>query len=205
MAETSQAKGEANQARGRRILLALLAIALLPVAIAWTLYLIDWRPQRTGNHGELVQPARPLADLNFSAIDGTPRSLVALRGKWTLVYIGPGSCPESCRATLHQLSQVVLAQGKEMDRVRRVFLAEGAVERAALAKLPDEFAGLEAWTGEARTIEALRAQLAVPGEASGRVYLIDPLGNLMLTYPAGFDASGMRKDLGRLLRVSRVG
>lgn len=205
MAENSQTKGEASQARGRRILLILLAITLLPVAIAWTLYLIDWRPQRTVNYGELVQPARPLVDLNFTAVDGTPRSLLALRGKWTLFYIGPGSCPEACRATLYQLQQVVLTQGKEMDRIRRVFLAEGAVERPALARLPEEFAGLEAWTGEARTIEALRAQLAVPGEASGRVYLIDPLGNLMLTYPAGFDASGMRKDLGRLLRVSRVG
>jgi len=205
MADDTQARDGVDQARGRRILFALLAIALLPVAIAWTLYLINWHPQRTSNYGELVQPARPLGDLGFTGVDGTARSLAALRGKWTLLFLGPAVCPEGCRKTLYLLQQVVLAQGKEMDRIQRVFLAEGAVERAALSRLQSEFAGMEVWTGEVQGIEALRAQIAVPGEAAGRVYLVDPLGNLMLTYPAGFDASGMRKDLGRLLRVSRIG
>jgi len=205
MADDTQARDSVNQARGRRILFALLAIALLPVAIAWTLYLINWHPQRTSNYGELVQPARPLSDVGFTAADGAKRSLAALRGKWTLLFLGPAVCPEGCRKTLYLLQQVVLAQGKEMDRIQRVFLAEGAVERAALSKLQSEFAGMEVWTGEAQGFEALRAQIAVPGEVAGRGYLVDPLGNLMLTYSPGFDASGMRKDLGRLLRISRIG
>lgn len=204
MAEVGRDRDRA-QARGRRILLVLLGITLLPVVIAWTLYYTGWHPERTGNHGELVTPARPLTDLAFEAPDGTPRSLVGLRGKWTLLVVGPAACPESCRTTLYQLQQVVLAQGKEADRIRRVFLAEDAGLRANLAGLSAEYAGLETWTGAVRAIEALRTQLAVTGPSAGRVYLIDPLGNLVLTYPAGFDPSGMRKDLGRLLRVSRVG
>jgi cytochrome oxidase Cu insertion factor (SCO1/SenC/PrrC family) len=205
MTQAGQNIDGVKQARGRRILLVLLGITLLPVAIAWTMYYTGWHPERTGNYGELVTPARPLTDLGFEATDGTARSLAGLRGKWTLLYLAPAACPESCRVTLYQLQQVTLAQGKEGDRIRRVFLAQEAGTRAVVGKVVSEFAATEGWTGEARVVEALRAQLAVPGESAGRVYLIDPLGNLVLTYPAGFDPSGMRKDLGRLLRVSRVG
>ncbi len=205
MAGETQHIGVAKRGHGRRILLALLGIALLPVVIAWTLYLTGWHAERTGNYGELVTPARPLTELAFEAVDGTPRSISGLRGKWTLLYIGSAACPQSCRDTLYKLQQVVLAQGKEADRIQRVFVAQDAVLRADFAKTLSVYAGMEGWTGQSRAIEALRTQLAMPGERAGRVYLIDPLGNLVLGYPAGFDAGGMRKDLARLLRVSRVG
>lgn len=196
---------KARRARGRRTLVAIFAITLLPVVIAWALYLLGWHPQRSGNYGQLVTPARPLSDLSFVATDGAPRSISGLRGKWTLLYVGPATCPEDCRTTLHTLQQVVLTQGKDADRIRRVFLAQDAARAADMSGWLGQYPGLEGWRGDPRDIEALRLQLAVPGEAAGRVYLIDPLGNLILTYPAGFDASGMRKDLARLLRVSRVG
>ncbi|KPL27154.1 MAG: hypothetical protein AMJ72_10370 [Acidithiobacillales bacterium SM1_46] len=205
MAGETQHIGVAKRWHGRRILLALLGIALLPVVIAWTLYLTGWHAERTGNYGELVTPARPLTDLAFEAADGAPRSLARLRGKWTLLYIGPAACPAPCRDTLYKLQQVVLAQGKEADRIQRIFVAQDVVARVDFAKTISAYAGMEGWTGQSRAIEALRAELAMPGEPAGRVYLIDPLGNLVLGYPAGFDAGGMRKDLARLLRVSRVG
>ena len=44
-----------------------------------------------------------------------------------------------------------------------------------------------------------------PLDDPDRIYVVDPLGNLMMSYPAGADPNGIRKDLARLLRVSRIG
>jgi len=42
-------------------------------------------------------------------------------------------------------------------------------------------------------------------DAAGRSYLVDPLGNLMMSYPADAAPKGMLKDLKRLLRLSHIG
>jgi hypothetical protein len=40
---------------------------------------------------------------------------------------------------------------------------------------------------------------------TGTAYLVDPLGNLVLRYPEDPDVKGMAKDIGRLLKASRIG
>jgi len=41
--------------------------------------------------------------------------------------------------------------------------------------------------------------------AKGRVYLVDPLGNLMMSYPADMNPKGMQTDLKKLLKNSWAG
>ena len=42
------------------------------------------------------------------------------------------------------------------------------------------------------------------GQVENSVYLIDPLGNIMLFYAAGFDPNDLKKDLKRLLTWSKL-
>jgi len=44
-----------------------------------------------------------------------------------------------------------------------------------------------------------------PSFSRDYIYLIDPLGNLMLRFPRDPDPSRMVKDLQRLLKASRIG
>jgi hypothetical protein len=37
------------------------------------------------------------------------------------------------------------------------------------------------------------------------IYMIDPLGNLMMRFPKDIDPSKMAKDIKRLLKVSQIG
>ncbi|KAA3631763.1 MAG: hypothetical protein DWQ08_04420 [Proteobacteria bacterium] len=57
--------------------------------------------------------------------------------------------------------------------------------------------------------DALREKLLHDGESAkrawNRVYLIDPIGNLVLSYAIDADPAKMRKDLSRLLRASQIG
>ena len=56
-----------------------------------------------------------------------------------------------------------------------------------------------------RILEGVAAQGAAPGSAGGDTFLVDPLGNIMMAYEAGSDPNGLKKDLKRLLKVSKLG
>ncbi len=185
--------------RAWRPVVVLLALAALPVLVASAIYMSGWRPAGSASHGELFQPARPLAEFSLRAADGSRFGPEELRGKWTLLYVLPAACAEACVRALYVMRLAHLGQGKEQGRVRRVVAGEaGQVQELARAD-PQ----LVAVSGEAEELERLRAQLADGREP--RVYLADPMGNLVLRFDPAADPAGLRKDLGHLLKHSWVG
>jgi len=195
--------------RSRRVLMGLVVVFLLPVVTAQVLYMSGWRPESTGNTGELVLPPRPISDVALTTLDGGQIRFNDLRHKWTLAYFGPADCPRRCADNLYKMRQVHTLQGKHQDRLQRVFIVTGSqgLERlqGTLAGYPD----LKTVTGPQAGIKELARQFVLPAgsPAAGldRIYVVDPMGNLMMSYPADADPAGMRKDLARLLRVSQVG
>lgn len=190
-----------GQDKGRRTLL-LVALAFLgPMAVAMALYFtgFQWRPQGTTQHGILFQPARSLPDLPMTLL-GAKGGSASLAGKWTLVYIGPGDCAAECRQALVEMRQVRRALGRDMDRVQRLYLVTaGSVDRDFLAT---EHPGIGLAQGEPAATGLLQVVGAVqPGD----IFLADPLGNLVMRYPAGTSMKGMHQDLQRLLKISTIG
>jgi len=195
--------------RSRLTFILVVVLFLLPVVAATYLYVSGWRPQgKSLQYGELVQPARPVGDAELTGADGAPYRLQALRGKWALVYFNTLPCTDSCRNNLYKMQQVRLAQGRDAPRVERVMIVAGA-NSAALHELARLNPGLITLSGARATLQSLaREFVSSQGTAldvPGRVYLIDPIGNLVLSYAPEADPSGMRKDLARLLRLSQVG
>ena len=174
--------------RGRAKLLALGALFSLPVVLGWIAYLTGWVPGTTSNYGTLLQP-RPL--------DMPP--LAALRGKWVLLQFDGAACDARCEQKLYTMRQVRRAQGREMVRVERLWIV---TDSAALR--PALLAAIEG-TRIARGAGS-HADFFPAGDAlREHIYLVDPLGNLMLRFPRDPDPSKMLKDLERLLKVSRFG
>jgi cytochrome oxidase Cu insertion factor (SCO1/SenC/PrrC family) len=207
-----------HAAHTRRVLIALSLLFLAPVAAAFILYYgIGWSPGRRVNHGELVEPPVPLPDLALPRAEApraevprasapradAPRSF--LKGKWTLLYLGAGDCAAGCRTELYNTRQVRSALGADRERVQRVFLAEGACcdlewLRAQQPDLITVPAG-----AEAAPLTGILEHAGRSTPAADRVYLIDPLGNLMMCYAADARPKGMLEDLKKLLRLSHVG
>jgi cytochrome oxidase Cu insertion factor (SCO1/SenC/PrrC family) len=185
------------------ILLALLFIG--PLAAAWIVYFAapDWRPSGQANYGELIDPPVSLPDLALIGPDGQPLGDAPLRQRWTLIYVDDSGCGESCRQTLFDTYQVRYLLHRDLDRVRRILLYTGAPpDPAFVAEQHPDLLVADATGGDAPAlIEALPAP-AVPGNA---VYLVDPLGNLMMRYPATGSWQDMHKDLKKLLKLSRIG
>ena len=191
---------------GRRTMLLVTALLALPFAVAFALYWFEWRPSKLANHGELIQPPRPLPEKGLLRLDGRPLPTEELRRKWTLVMVGDGACLATCQQDLHQIRQVQVALNKEMLRLRRLLLGSSVAVLSADPALPDVQRSypdlLFAAPDSAPAGDPWRQLL---DGRTHRFYLVDPLGNVMMRYPDRPDMQGMLRDLERLLKYSWVG
>jgi hypothetical protein len=197
---------ESSRRRARLGLIGLAALFFVPLALSFYLYYgTSWRPEGGAQHGELIAPARPLPAASLQQADGTTTGEGFLRGKWHLVYVGDGSCAAACRDALVKGRQVRLALDKDIGRVGRVFLYEGQAPDPDLlsAGHPDLVAA--SLSGESAA--GLRAAFAAGPEpaAADCLYIVDPLGNLMMRYPPDAAPRAILTDLERLLRLSHIG
>ena len=198
-----------NPSGARRKLLLLASLFVLPMLVAYALYYSGWRPEAVHPFGELVQPARPLADAALVLLDGKPIRFSELRGKWTLVTFSAAECLKPCERNLTKMRQVIAAQGKEADRLQSVLVVTDGKALDWLRYAILDYPGMRVVTGPVDSVTLLARQFTLPAggplDNLNRVYLVDPLGNFMMSYPADADPTGMRKDLARLLRISRIG
>jgi hypothetical protein len=178
----------------RPMLLFLVAVFFLPVATSFFLYyVVKWRPGGNTSHGELYAQAQPL-----------PASSAPLAaGKWTLLYAGGGACNEDCRRSLVFARQTRLSLNQEMTRVERVFIATaGCCDRQYL---DTEHPGLVVL--DAASDAALAAVVAAlpANDRQHSLYIVDPLGNLVMRYDTRTEPRGLLTDLKKLLKLSHIG
>lgn len=184
--------------RSNATLWLIIALAAAPVAASYFFYYF-WPPTSTVNYGALIEP-RPLPDPQLMLADGTAFRLSQLRGKWVLVSLDSGRCDERCERKLLYMRQLRLTQGKDMERVERAWLiSDDATPRAdAIEPFPGTWVVRAAGAG-------LVEQFPAPDRASDHIYVVDPLGNLMMRFPRDPEPGRMIKDLSRLLKASRIG
>lgn len=193
-----------QQRKGRRMLLFLLVLFALPVLVVLSMYRFDYRPGGA-SHGELLTPPKQLQLPAVHDLKGTAFEPAAWKKKWHLVAVSDTQCTADCRERIHLLRQVHVTLNKEIERVQRVLIVPHA-DIAELADLQTQYPDLVILTGDEAA--ALAGQFDLPGQpaaTSGRAYIVDPLGNLIMSYPAGFDPKGLQKDMTRLLKYSWVG
>jgi cytochrome oxidase Cu insertion factor (SCO1/SenC/PrrC family) len=199
----------AARRRGRRQLLLLAALFFVPLALAFWMYYgpSGWRPSGNASQGDLLEPARPLAAMAVPTADGTMTDAGFLRGKWTMLYVGDGLCDDRCRKALYLTRQSRIALNKDMDRVQRVFLVTGrCCDRGFLAaEHPDLVVARVDDAASAALLEPFPAYDGVPVAAAGRIYLVDPLGNLLMSYAPSAPDKALLTDLKKLLRLSHIG
>lgn len=209
MSTPAAPRSAAHDRRQRRALIGLAALFFAPLAVSFYLYYGPaWRPGKHVNHGDLIDPARPLPQLALPLAGSAASSkrTAVLANRWTLLYVGPGACSAACRTDLYNTRQVRLALNRDMDRVQRVFIATGACcDWPFLEAQHPDLATVRAAPEAGPVLELLPSFNGIAPGAADRIYLIDPLGNLMMSYAPDAKPKGMLTDLKRLLGLSHVG
>lgn len=196
------------RARNLRTLALLAALFLVPLVTAFfTYYGTGWRPAGRVNHGRLITPVRPLPAIALLRVrlDGAADAAaegVVWRGRWSLVYLGDGGCDAACREALYVIRQTRLLLNNDMTRVQRVFLVTaGCCAREFLSR---EHPGLVVLDAAGPAAQSLVREFSA-ADRTRTVFIVDPLGNLILRYDARSDPHGLLEDLRKLLRLSHIG
>jgi hypothetical protein len=157
-------------------------VCAAPLVLGTAAYLFGWTSGTTSNYGELLPP-RPVS----------APGLEPLRGKWVFVMFDAAACDPDCEKKLYFMRQVRRAQGKDMDRVERLWVLTDAAKPR-----PELMAAIEG----TRIAKREGVADAFSGNTVDPIYLVDPFGNLMMRFPRDPDPSKMIKDLQRLLKYS---
>jgi hypothetical protein len=190
------------RSRGRWKLMAVIAVCAAPLIASYLTYYVI-KPTGRTNYGTLIDPRQyPIPALGSSTLDGRPEGLEKYRGKWIMLKVGGGACAEACRNQLFTMRQERLMQGKEMDRIERVWLV---TDRDPIdTVLIREYDGMHMLhADQAAVAKWLPTEQGTP--VAEHIYLIDPLGNLMMRFPANPEPRKMFKDIGKLLKASGIG
>lgn len=194
--------------RGRIKFLFIASLFALPVTASYLLYFAfpDAIPRDTTNNGELVSPAQPSHDLGLLSEDGAP---LVLDGEWHLVLLDDGRCDRDCGERLLMTRQLRLSLNTRMKRLQRVLVVPPGTDLPALHALldaahPDLKIVVDAQR-DARRFFAGDEAAPQGAEPARALYMVDPLGNYLMRWPAGFDPKPLRKDIVRLLRASQIG
>ena len=202
VSQTPESKPSDSGKRSNRMLFIVLAVCAAPLILSYLSYYVI-KPEGRTNYGDLIDPrAYPIPELGLKQLDGKPASLEQFAGKWILLQVDQAACAKPCADKLYYMRQLRLTQGKEMDRIERVWLVtDGAPLDTALMKQYDGTNLLRV------DPQKLAAWLPTKGgtHAADHLYMIDPLGNLMMRFPKDPDANKIKKDITRLLKASRIG
>ena len=186
---------------GRWKMIAVLLVCAAPVVLSYFTYYVI-RPEGRRNYGELLEPQRPLPAMATTALDGKAGALTVLKGQWLLMSVSGAACEPACQQRLYFQRQLREALGKEKDRLDWVWLIND--DAPVDARLRPALASSTALRVPAQALAQWLAP-AAGQRLEDHLYLVDPLGNLMMRFPANMDASGAaqaKRDLDRLLRAS---
>lgn len=213
--QTGPASSDAEKKRSLWPLYLLLAVCIAPVIASYAAYYLV-KPAGRTNYGDLISPqqdfsefkvrpvvlADPIRDQRPILESKDPAALGAWRGRWVMLVAQPSSCSQVCQDQLYKIRQVRLTTGKHRLRVERLWLTpdDGPLDQDLLSSHD----GIWVARADAQSLQQL-LPVQEGAEFSQHIYLIDPLGNLMMRFPVDADPNRMKKDLNKLLKASRIG
>ncbi len=179
-------------------------MSIVPFGIAW--YLAE-NPDKVSlgtNNGDLIIPPITTERNEFSGYDNfSSENIGELQGHWVMInFLSDGQCPQVCQEALFKTRQISLMMGKDIARIRRLAIVSIKTEQAFPKEWQDDARLLKVYVSD--TLREKLSQIS-GGSEQGMLIIMDPLGNLMMKYPAGYDPYKVRNDLSKLLRISQIG
>lgn len=192
-------------------MLLVLAVCAAPLVGSYLTYYVIKPKGGVTNYGALIDPRdHPIPAMASTTLDGKPATLDNYKGKWIMLKVGPSDCRQECQDQLFAMRQLRTMQGKEMERIERVWMITDDQPLDTLLMRVND--GTRMLRAPAAVVQKwLPLEQAAGDRAADHVYLIDPLGNLMMRFPKGAVSSDtekvkkVHKDISKLLKASAIG
>ena len=183
-------------------LILILLVFIAPIAGAFL-----YKPAKFNNYGDIYTPVRPVPNLVMTHDDSTVE-LDSFRRQWVFLVTASGVCEKFCEDNILKMRQLRFMQNDDMTRIRTVFMHSSLPAEIA-TDLAAKYSPIEAYSVEEKVFNEWIKVLDLPDAPADakldRLYIIDPTGNLMMSYPATADPSIIKKDIKRLLKTSQIG
>ena len=195
-----------NRVRNKKrfIMVALMMLFLAPVVAGWL-----WKPDSFRNRGNLIEPPVALSNVSMTTSAGGVTDFNEIFGKWTYVLLLENECLAGCQQVIDGIERARISLGKNEKRVRLLAITFNPDYLAAVSSLVNKVPKLMVVAAGKTEQQILVEQFKINGPGAsrflGQIYLVDPRGNLMMSYPLESDPRDLHKDMGRLLRASRIG
>ncbi len=205
-----------QQKKNNRTVIIIFTMSIIPFCIAWYLSSsATWMGGGT-NNGKLITPPITTEFNQFVGYDEfSTKNLHEIKGHWVLMNIVPNKqCNEVCQFAIFKTKQLRVMMGKDLTRSRRLVLVAAEFEQTVEQLFWKE----ESKTG--KTVQEDKRLLRVKllpalldklnkvrssGIPEGMLFLMDPLGNVMMQYEPEFDPYKVKDDLRKLLKISQIG
>ncbi len=186
----------------------LLAVSGLPYLFSWIYFAnIDSLPQvSTSNRGELIEPVRSVENYSLELMDGNVLQTAELKGNWTLVTAGSTQCDEACIKNVYYMRQVRRLMGEERERIKRLFVLTDVEQMQDFTSKIEPYGAMDVVIGPVSDKAGLLEKMTINGTSpENRIFIMDPLANLMMVYQPDSNPEDIAKDFRRLLNVVRIG
>ncbi len=207
----NQIPGAAQIRKNKITMLLLFAMFVAPVLLA--VYVFNTNTSDayiTKNKGNLITPAIELKDINLKYIENNkPYKLIDQEHQWVMVFVDAGECDDRCKRQLVVMRQTRLAQGGEYTRINRLYVMMQPQSEQFMKEVKAFHPDLDIVTGSQQQLNNVIQQFTLADKVdvgnANRIYIVDPIGNLMMYYELDANAADIAKDLKRLLHVSQMG
>ncbi len=195
-----------NRIKNNLSLIGLFLFFLSPIFVSYYYLNFSKSSSTFKNNGDLITPARPLAEIELHDVYASEKK--PLFGKWSLAFLNSGVCEKKCQENMYKIRQIRLAEGKHAHRVQRVVILDSITKDLYNTAFTEEYQGqliLSKEDVDQAFINTFKVKVDENPYSKNRIYIIDPLGNLMMSYESDADPYGIIEDLKVLIRASRIG
>ena len=139
-------------------------------------------------------------------IDGSSFDSNQFKGHWTLITAGASQCDELCLKNVYYMRQVRRLMGEERKRILRLFVLSDTNQLQDFQEKVEPYGEMSVVAPSGADNQKLVDLMAINNVSpENRIFIIDPMANLMMVYEPDSNPEDIAKDFRRLLKVTRIG
>jgi len=184
-----------------------IAMLLLVVVLIATFGYTWYKSAHPAFSGSLISPPQAAYAFSLTSQTGSTVNLSDFRGKYVLIFFGYTNCTSECPLTMGYLKQMHDRLGLLADQTQVILITSDPARDtpgelgAYLSNFDPSFMGLTSSLAVLQPVwSAYGVTVLDDGEThTSYLYLVDPQGDLIATYPLLSNVDGITADLENLL------